>query len=83
MRLVLFTILVFSLQVLANTNEGSIAGEANMSSVVESDWGRSKDSFVRDNTSHAEIKQLVDNLLNSPSETKIGEKSFPQADSSH
>lgn len=83
MRLVLLTILVFSLQVFANTNEGSIAGEANMSSVAESDWGRSKDSFVRDNTPHDEIKQLVDNLLTSPENPKIGEKSFRQSDSSH
>lgn len=81
MRLVLLTILAFSIQVFANTGDsGSAMGEASLSSVMDTKWG--KDSFVRDNTTHEDIKQLVDNLLNSPSESKIGEKSFPQADSS-
>jgi hypothetical protein len=81
MRLALLTILVFSVPAFAATGDGSI-GEANLSSVVDNNWGRKKDSFVRDNTSHEEIRELVDNLLGSPSKSKNGEKSFPQADSS-
>lgn len=80
MRLVLLTILIFSIQVSASTGEGQL-GEATMAS-IENDWGRSKDSFTRENTSHEEIRQLVENLLNAPAKSKIGEKSFPQADSS-
>ena len=82
MRFVLLTILAFSLPVFADIGESASAveGQASLSS-MESEWGRSKDSFVRDND-HERIKQLVDNLLKSPTDSKIEEKSFPQADSS-
>jgi hypothetical protein len=73
MRLgVLLTILAFSLPVFAE-------GQTSLSS-MESEWGRNKDSFVRDNDQE-HIRQLVDNLLKNPSDSKNVEKSFPQVDS--
>jgi hypothetical protein len=81
MRLsLLLTIFVISLPVFADIGEAAaVEGQTSLSS-MESEWGRNKDSFVRDND-HERIKQLVDNLLKSPSDSKNEEKSFPQADS--
>jgi hypothetical protein len=81
MRLsLLLTILVFSLPVFAHTADSSaVEGQMSLSS-MESEWGRNKDSFVRDNDQE-HIKQLVDNLLKNPSDSKNVEKSFPQVDS--
>jgi hypothetical protein len=77
----LLVILTVSLPVFANTGDSSVVeGQTSLSS-MESEWGRNKDSFVRDND-HEHIKQLVDNLLKNPSDSKNEEKSFPQADSS-
>ena len=82
MRLVLTTILAFSLPALANTGDAASASEGQTTlSSMESSWARNKDSFVRDNDQER-VKQLVDNLLKSPSDSRNEEKSFPQADSS-